>query len=168
MVCRRPFKSEAGSVSGFVEHIGVSSGQVGCRCALRCSLCGISADLLPDLPSVIRRFCSGFGPRWAGCKFGWREPVEARVRSVGAVFRGRCSGKVWRSARLRVNPPTVVLAELAQAIAAAAFTSRGVGFQLLECQRQLSLAVQESLKRDPHAGDKNAKSAGFCCCSSRQ
>ena len=55
--------------------------------------------------------------------------------SITTRSRGRCSGKVLRSARLRVNPRTVVV--LATASSAASSSSVALGLQLFELQRQL-------------------------------
>jgi hypothetical protein len=48
----------------------------------------LPTDLLPNLPSFIRRVCSSFAPAGGVCELSWCEPVEARVRSVGVVQRG--------------------------------------------------------------------------------
>jgi hypothetical protein len=61
--------------------------------------------------------------------------------SITTRSRGRCSGKVFRSGRLRLNPVTAVV--LATASSAAKFVFGGARFQLFELQCQL---IDESVR----------------------
>ena len=85
---------------------------------------------------------------WRGCRLQRPGHVLAELaqalppqhsQAVGGSIttrsRGRWSGKVLRSGRLRVNPATVVV--LATAISAAISSSVALGLQFLECERQL-------------------------------